>query len=170
VSTVRSAASVRQFNLRSWDIEWNGIAVELDECLHFNRYRGLTLMSGSYALLRAFPLDTYQRFCTEYEDTCLQAGSYGGKWSNSSAEVQFGEASQPKDLGGNGSPRWKQRAFYDFVKDLSPLLIGVTVVRVSVWDTVLESGRRRTVEDTLKSPSNVSCAALAALVQERVAG
>src|SRR6516225_11016131 len=43
-------------NLRSWDIKWNGMAIELDEYLHFNRYRSLTLMSGSYGLLRGFPL------------------------------------------------------------------------------------------------------------------
>lgn len=156
-------------NLRSWDIKWDGMAIKLDECLHFNRYRSLTLMSGCYGLLRSFPLAAYQDFCITYEDKCLQAGSYGKKWSNESAEVQFGEASQPKDLCGSGAPRWKQRAFYDFVKDLSPLLTDVTVVRVSVWDTVLESGRWRAVEDILMSPSSASPDALAALIHKRAA-
>jgi hypothetical protein len=169
----RSLGGVLQvipLNLCSWDIKWNGMAIELDECLHFNRYRSLTLKSGSYGLLRAFPLPDYLDFCTKYEDKCLRAGSYGKKWSSPSAEAQFGDASQPGDLVGNGSPRWKQRAFYDFVKDLSPLLINVTVVRVPVWDTVVESGRRRTVVDVLKSPSDASPDALAALIQKRVAG
>ena len=33
-------------NLRKWDMEVDGIAVELDEYLHFNRYRALTLKSN----------------------------------------------------------------------------------------------------------------------------
>jgi hypothetical protein len=85
-------------------------------------------------------------------------------------EAQFGEASQSKDLRGNGSPRWKQRAFYDFVKDLSPLLIHVPVVRVAVWDTVEDGGRSRTVEEVLVAPFGcANGAALAALIKERAA-
>jgi hypothetical protein len=155
-------------NLRSWDIEFNGIAIELDEHLHFNRYRGATLMSSGYACLPGFPLESYGRYCSECEDKCLQAGGYGGKWSNASSEVQFGEASSSKNFSGNGSPRWKQRAFYDFVKDLSPLLIGVTVVRISIWDTVLEHGHTRQVGDVLNSPCDVSSEALAVLIQQRL--
>jgi hypothetical protein len=55
----------------------------------------------------------------------------------------------PRELSGNGSPRWKQRAFYDFVTDRSPLPIGVTVVRVAVWDTLVDAGRSKRVEETL---------------------
>jgi hypothetical protein len=140
-------------NLRSWDMEFDGIAVELDECLHFNRYRGTTLMSAIYADLPHFPLLTYRHYCSEHEESCIRAGSYGGKWSNMSSVAQFGVASPQKDLTGNGSPRWKQRAFYDFIKDLSPLLIGVFVVRIAVWDTAVDGGRTRTVEDILATPS-----------------
>jgi len=32
-------------DLRSWDMEFDGIAVELGEYLHFSRYRGITLVS-----------------------------------------------------------------------------------------------------------------------------
>lgn len=157
-------------NLRSWDVEFDRIAVELDEYLHFNRYRGMTLSSPSYVHLPRFPLDAYLRYCSDREESCLRAGGCGGKWSNNSCVDQFGAASPPKELSGKGSPRWKQRAFYDFVKDLSPLLIGVTVVRVAVWDTVVDGGRNRTLEEVLAEPSEASCAAVAALVKERAAG
>ncbi len=163
-------------NLRHWDIEFDGVAVELDEYLHFNRYRSVTLKSVGLARLPRFPLDAYQRYCLEHEDMCLKNGSYGGKWSNGSCEDQFGKGSRPGDLTGNGSPRWKQRAFYDFVKDLSPLLIGVRVVRVALWDEIVDARRTETVGDILdtlirrSAPTEfreASSAALAALVRER---
>jgi hypothetical protein len=165
-------------NLRHWDMEFDGIAVELDEYLHFNRYRGTTLESASLADLPRFPLDAYRRYCLEHEDMCLKNGGYGGKWSNRSCENQFGGASPPGDLTDNGSPRWKQRAFYDFVKDLSPLLIGVKVVRIAVWDELVDKEHTRTVRDTLdaliRRPASTasreaSSAALAALVKQRAA-
>jgi hypothetical protein len=125
-------------------------------------------MSSGYACLGCFPLEAYRRLCSEREDECLRAGGYGGKWSNASTEVQFGKAASPKDFSANGSPRRKQRAFYDFVKDLSPLMIGVTVVRISIWDTVLEYGHMRLVKDVLMLPSKASSVALATLVQQRL--
>ena len=84
----------------------------------------------------------------------------------------------PRELSGNGSPRSKQRAFYDFVTDRSPLLIGVTVVRVAVWDTLVDAGRSKTAEEILLTlirqsapiaSRKASGAALAALVKERAA-
>jgi hypothetical protein len=159
-----------QLNLRAWDIEFDGRAVELDEYLHFNRYRALTLEAPIYAKLAKFPLTLYRGFCSTYEGRCLQAGGYGGKWSNRSCEAQFGVSSSPKDLSGNGSSRWKQRAFYDFVKDLSPLVVGVAVARISIWDEVFESGQKRTVAEVLSRPNErTSGRALAQLVHERAA-
>ena len=38
-------------NLRAWDIEFDRMAVELDGCLHFNRYRASTLDAPNYAKL-----------------------------------------------------------------------------------------------------------------------
>jgi hypothetical protein len=167
-----------RLNLRHWDMEFDGIAVELDEYLHFNRYRKITLESASYERLPRFPLKDYQCYCSKREERCLKAGGYRGKWSNKASEAQFGKASQPKDLSGKGSPRWKQRAFYDFIKDLSPLLIHVPVVRVAVWDTVKVAELPKTVEEILtalirkSAPTaarEASSAALADLVKERAA-
>jgi hypothetical protein len=156
-------------NLRPWDMEFSGLAIELDEYLHFNRYRGATLASPAYHALPAFPLEEYRAFCPRHEERCLRAGGYGGKWSNTSCETQFGHASKPKDLSGYGAPRWKQRAFYDFVKDLSPVMIDVTVVRVAVWDEVVDSGRSRTVEEVLSAPWESSADAMAAFIRQRTA-
>ncbi len=123
-------------NIKGWDIEVDGIGLELDEHLHFNRYRLQTLRSSIYADLPAFPKDVYVEYCEAHEQDCLSSGSYGGKWSNESCEKQFGPPGEYGDLTGMGAPRWKQRAFYDFVKDITPLLIGIPCVRISIWDTV----------------------------------
>lgn len=154
-------------NLRRWDFEFENIAIELDEQLHFNRYRRVTLESKIYRNLPAFPLDAYRAYCARYETQCIRAGSYGGKWSNKSCEKQFGVASPLKDLSGNGASRWKQRAFYDFVKDLSPLVIDVSLVRVAIWDSVEDGSVTRTVGDVLSAPSVTSAEALADIICQR---
>jgi hypothetical protein len=65
VGTLRSWRSSIPLNLRHWDMEFDGIAVEFDEYLHFNRYRSITLKSSVYEDLRGFPSDDYQRYCSE---------------------------------------------------------------------------------------------------------
>src|SRR5437879_2308679 len=69
-----------RLNLRPWDMEFDGVAVELDERLHFNRYRALTLDSPVYTQLSTFPLNLYREYCSAFEVCCLKAGGYGGKW------------------------------------------------------------------------------------------
>jgi hypothetical protein len=136
-------------NLRSWDVESDGIAIEFDEYLHLNRYRGMTLQSAIYKRLPRFPLNAYKRYCSEHEEKCLCAGSYGGNWTNKSARAQFGLESPPRDMSERWISRWKQREFYDFLKDLSPLLIGVNVVRVAVWGLLIAGDHTTTVGNAL---------------------
>lgn len=155
-------------NLRTWDMIVDGIAVELDEMLHFNRYRQITLLSTAYNALPHFPLLEYRQYCLERELGCIKAGSYGGKWSNNSCEMQFGRASDTGSFDGNGSPRWKQRAFYDFIKDLSPLLIGVSLVRISIWDKVNVEGAYALIKDLLSKPvDEIAGQAILELVERR---
>jgi hypothetical protein len=156
-----------ELKLGRWDMEFDGVAVELDEYLHFNRYRAVTLECPIYGQLSGFPLAPYREYCAVFEACCLDAGGYGGKWSNKSCERQFGHGSQPTDLSGGGAPRWKQRAFYDFVKDLCPLLVGVSVARVAIWDRLSDERGTRTVKEVLFHPSATGSAALAQLVRER---
>ena len=153
--------------LRRWDMEVDGVAVELDEELHFNRYRSITLEAPVYRDLAAFPTAQYLGFCQEYENRCLAAGSYGRKWTTPPSEVQFGSPSPHGDLFGNGAPRWKQRAFYDFVKDRSPLLIGVRVVRISIWDHIDLGGSHVTIDHALRTENKDAVGPLLKLIEER---
>lgn len=133
------------FRLGGYDIQTDKFIIELDEELHFNRYRKITLQSQLYNELKKFPLENYKKYCDIYELQCLKAGSYGGKWCNSSTEKQFGKSSTKGDLNGNGASRWKQRAFYDFLKDISHLFIDVNIIRILVWDEVIIGEERKNI-------------------------
>lgn len=154
--------------LGSWDIEFDGIALELDEHLHFNRYRASTLASPIYDRLQGFPRQTYIEYCSLYEEQCLRVGSYGGKWANPSCEKQFGIASESGNLNGGGAPRWKQRAFYDFLKDLSPLVLGIRTARISIWDRLPDPMAGLRVLDALSRPSDEAESAIIDLVRSRI--
>jgi hypothetical protein len=117
-----------------WDIVVDKVIVELDEELHFNRYRRLTLESPSYSAVPAFPMDLYRRFCTDHEAVCLKHGSSQGRWMNPSTEGHFGPSGPRGDLSGAGASRWRQRALYDFMKDVAPHPL--PMARIAIWDVI----------------------------------
>lgn len=73
----------------------------------------------------------YKQYCEIYEGGCLTYGKY---WSTPSSDKQFGISSPNKDLAGVGASRWRQRAFYDFVKDVYSIVANVPIIRVSIYD------------------------------------
>lgn len=76
-------------NLRAWDMQFNGSAIELDEEQHFHRYRTRTLASHIYEKLPNFPLSLYQTYCLRHES---KVRTDGGFWTNLSCDKQFGKA------------------------------------------------------------------------------
>lgn len=91
-----------------WDLAFDdGLVVELDEELHFNRYRALTLeTSWSDGLPWT---EDYTRYCVQHEAECLAAGHWGRRWTNHSCAHMF-TGGPAGDLDGDGAPRWKQRS------------------------------------------------------------
>lgn len=130
------ASPLPTFRPDNWDLRIEGILVELDEERHFNRYRLETLAVSAYEDLPAFPRVTYRAFCSAHEPDCLASAGYGGYWMNPSCVAMFGEPGPMGDLTGNGAPRWKQRAFYDHLKDLAPLCGLGPMARLAVWDRI----------------------------------
>ncbi len=118
-----------------WDICKQGFVIELDEQRHFNRYRLETLYSKLYSIAKFEWYQKYIIYCTEYEDKCLSAARYGGNWTNNSCETMFGKSSEYGVLDGNGPSRWKQRAFYDYLKDVNAYINNFKILRISIWDT-----------------------------------
>src|SRR5689334_19208220 len=60
-------------NVGGWDLIVDGTFLELDEELHFNRYRAITLSSVLYDTveLATFPRERYTTYCCECERQCL---------------------------------------------------------------------------------------------------
>jgi hypothetical protein len=111
-----------------WDLAFtNDLIVELDEELHFNRYRARTLIPDL-----PWAMD-YMRFADEHESECLRAGRWGLRWTSPSTVRSFGQGDEPGTLGERGAPRWKQRALYDLIKDAAP---GISLARLSVHDSL----------------------------------
>ena len=128
----------------SWDISTPEFILELDEENHFNRYRLQTLNSNVYQMINGFRLDEYMRFCTLYESGCRK---HGGFWKNNSSEKLFVKSDDNGCLDGAGSSRWRQRAFYDFLRDVTGLIMEIPVIRLSIYQTF----KGRKVYDIIES-------------------
>jgi hypothetical protein len=144
-----------------WDLSFQDLVVELDEELHFNRYRLATFSRG---WSDALPWSgEYREFCSAHESSCVSAGSWGKRWTTASTERQFGPAGAPKDLTGPGAPRWKQRALYDSMKDELAASGGVRLARLSVHDTVGGA----TLDSVLNGRADMELDSIAELLQRR---
>ena len=103
-------AEVSKLRPGAWDLAFaDGLILELDEELHFNRYRRQALQAASCA-----PLpwrDEYLQLC-EARLIQLPRGWKVGQTMDGSVvrRVMFGEAGASGNLEQAGAPRWKQRA------------------------------------------------------------
>lgn len=151
-----------------WDIDLKEFVIELDEERHFNRYRFSTLNSNFYKYCSCFEVDKYKDYCLNFEKECLKSAAWGGSWKNDSTERQFGISNESGNLEGNGSSRWKQRAFYDFLKDVSSKIISIPIIRISIYDRInsftineliVQNRRDELIEyiDKLRSSQNYDC-------------
>lgn len=144
-----------------WDLSMDEVMIELDEGQHFNRYRAMTLDPDWSA---ALPWHSdYERYCDEQEHECLRVASHQGFWTNQSTELMFGPPGERADLSGRGSPRWRQRAVYDAMRDAYALEHATKMARVCVHDDV--DGHR--LENVLGGRATVPSHAVRELVERR---
>ena len=108
-------------------------------------------------------MHTYQVYCADHEARCLRDGRSQQRWTNPSSAQQF--AGGPLGNLDMGAPRWKQRAFYDAMKD-SAIAAGLklSMARVSIYDTV----DGKTLDDILDQGKAVDPLAVRALIEERM--
>ena len=119
-----------------WDISTYNFIIELDEERHFNRYRLQTLNSDIYKNnYLGFSVKAYKNYCESFENECTKAASWGKNWKNDSTEKMFNKSGNEGDLTNNGSSRWRQRAYYDFLKDITSKIYSTPIYRVSIYDT-----------------------------------
>ncbi len=155
-------------NVGGWDIPLASCAVEFDGEQHFNRYRQLTLDCTLYKELPLFPLDLYRKFCREREPECRKKASGGKYWTSPSAETQFGPSDSRGLLGASGSARWKQRAFYDMLRDFALLVGAPPVARMSVWDELHIGSDGVNVAAALTKRSTATDLQIVDLVRQRI--
>ena len=145
----------------SWDLSFSGgLLVELDESFHFNRYRNVTLESDWADRLPW--RDAYRDYSLRWE---RYSGTGGKRWSNDSAKRMFGGADADGVFKELGAPRWKQRALYDAMKDISAATGDVRLARVSIYDSI----EGIALDDILYRKARVPADSVAALVTARVA-
>lgn len=126
-------------SFRGYDIQCRKFIVELDEERHFNRYRLITLHSDFYSNNKInFQIDKYKTLCKKKEGACLKAAGWRKNWENKSTSKQFGISDNPGCLGQRGSSRWKQRAFYDYLRDIAAHIIQIPIIRISIWEIINE--------------------------------
>lgn len=147
----------------AWDSCYESdLIVEYDESQHFNRYRAKTL-EPAWAADLPWRHD-YLGYCGEFEEDCLKSRGWGGYWSNDSTERMFGAASPSRDLTGAGSPRWKQRALYDAMRDIAAARGMVRLARLAAYDDV----GGNTLGRVLSRPASMDHGALRALLEVRI--
>ncbi|MFC2080865.1 hypothetical protein ACFLR8_01480 [Bacteroidota bacterium] len=144
-------------NFGKWDIDCSDFIIEFDEEQHFNRYRAFTLTSIIYNKHNRTFANEYLNYCIDYEVNCLRKSSFGNYWTNDSTEKQFGESDPPGQLGTSGSSRWKQRAYYDFLRDVYGIIYDIPVIRISIYDIVRENNNQYSLNQILKNKNvNIS--------------
>lgn len=138
------------------DIELFQKGIIIDDDLHFNKYRTITLRSSIYDMMPEFPRDSYRRYCRTHEKQCLKAGSNGILWSNTISEKHFGKSNDNGDLGLTGSSAWKMRAYQDYLADLSSCIFDHKIVRISMYDTLLIGGKLTQLRELIisRKPEN----------------
>lgn len=146
------------FRPGAWDLPYSNVIVELDEDMHFNRYRALTLEARFAAVLPWAA--AYRQHARAHEG---RAGTGGRRWTSPPAERMFGPADEKWVFNRGGAPRWKQRALYDAIKDAAAAAGLVQLARVSIYDAV--DGIR--IEDALRGRDTIAPASLRRFVESR---
>ena len=136
-----------------WHLELEGLAVQWDDELHFNKYRRVTLRSKAYDTLKVVNKMKYLDHCRKREKECLKAGLAGKKWHHHHAEKAFGISEEPGDLGGKGSAAWRYRAWGDFLQDITALIYPIKVLRLSIWDELLINKKLVKLGELITNPS-----------------
>lgn len=117
---------------RGWDIVLgDGLVVELDEEQHFTPYRAATLAAPWSSVLPWAP--DYTTFCALHASAAARNAQH---WTKPAPERLFGPPGPVGDFDGPGSPRGKQRALFDAIRDATAAAGAIRLARISVYDSV----------------------------------
>ena len=137
-----------------FDFKINRFLFLYDGSHHFNRYRLMSLKTKIYDEFTFSWLDSYKRLCRTYEKDCLKGGIQERVWEGPPlASRCFGDAEEPGDLSGNGSPGWKLNAYNDVQYDLISRLSGYKIIRLPMYENIMMSGSLKRLDQLLLTQS-----------------
>lgn len=68
----------------------------------------------------------------------------------------------------NSSPRWRQRAFYDYIRDVFALIYRIPVIRVSIYDKIVVNGQTKTVGNILQDGNSSDLNEIVKFIEQKV--
>ncbi|MEQ8358692.1 MAG: hypothetical protein RH860_04335 [Cytophagales bacterium] len=153
-----------------YHLEYNGLLIQFDDELHFNRYRRITLESEFYMNYKGFNTLSYKSYCRNYEKECIKAGLSKGIWENPESLKIFGPSEEPGDLSleRDGASGWKMRAWRDFLQDVSGEILGFKVLRISTYDKIMLNGKIQSLGELLNSSNKKNFSIVAKSLIRRI--
>jgi hypothetical protein len=127
-------------NIPTIDLWVGDYLLVTDSELAFNRYRGATLKSDIYTNFKGIDMDSYQRYCRQFEPECKKAGTRKAIWTSKESETHFGPAGKQGDYYENGSPGWKLTAMKAMLMDISAMANNSKLLRVSIYTNIMLGG------------------------------
>lgn len=154
--------------IKGYQMTFGKFVVELDDQLHFNKYRLITLRNDIYEQLHGIDVNKFRMYCRKFEKECLKSGTSKGIWTNNQAEKCFGPAETPGDLGLNGASGWKLFAYQQFVKDLFAARHKVRLLRLSIWDEIMFNRQLIKLNDLLLNPGKEEAELLLKFIERKI--
>lgn len=117
---------------------------------------------------KGFDIVDYAKYCADYENNCLKKSSWRKYWTSPSTEKQFGLPGQNGDLKENGSPRWRQRAFNDYLRDAFVIIYRTPLVRISIYDKILAKDQIKSVGTILMDANASDLSEMVKFIEQKV--
>lgn len=157
-------------SIPSVDLWVGDYLVVIDSELSFNRYRGATLKSDLYTQFKGVDMDSYQRYCRQFEPECKKAGTRKAVWTTKESEVHFGAAGKQGDYYENGSPGWKLTAMRAMLMDAAAMATNSKLLRVSIYTNIMLGGELLRFDKILMTSNTDYDNAVYAFLKRAMAG
>lgn len=146
----------------------NDKAFVVHDELTFNRYTAICLRSPFYQNVTEFQVESFARYCRQFEENCKKAGLKAGVWTNRLAEELFGQSADAGDFYGPGSSGWKLNALQGLLRDMTLQHHRIPSVHVAIYDGLMTEGKLQTVADLLKTPGTERTKVLVRYLKRRL--
>jgi len=163
-----SEAALSKIEVANNFVMVNGSALIVHDELAFNRYTAICLRSEFYQGALGFKLESFVRYCRQFEENCKKAGLKPGIWTNRLAEELFGQSADPGDFYDSGSSGWRLNAIQGMLRDIVLLQQGIPSIHVAIYDGIMIEGKLHTVADLLKTPGTERTKVVARYLKRRL--